>query len=1497
MSLNWQKLRSWNGSQHLAFEELCCQLAAVEPPLAGSRFFRKGTPDAGVECFWQLPNGDEWAWQAKFFLSPPSARQWSEVDGSVKTALAKHPRLTKYIICFPSNLPDPREKKQSSFCDKWNKRVDKWRKWTATKTMAVEFEYWDESAVALRLSREEHRGRHWFWFTEERLSLAWFHKCLEEAIANAGERYTPELNVELPISKYFDAVGRTLQFYDEATRLYGEMRKAYSSLSTRQVRIECETEFQEVDSRTQNLWVLCEAAFLKTSAYLSSAMSGPIAWAELAEQTSHLLELCNRIGAKLRKLQEAAKSNSEPQRSSVQKPTADSGHEFHRLSEFRGALSEFGRFCEGRLAMLSDMPAMLLIGTAGQGKTHLLCDVAQRDLKSGIPRILLHGEQFNDGEPWQQIVRLLGLDCTKDEFLGALEAAAQASRCRLLIFIDALNEGEGRGLWQKHFSGMLTAFARSPWLGIVVSVRESYEDLVIPGGLVPKRLIRIEHTGFQEHEYEAMHSFFSHYGIQPTSPLLVPEFSNPLFLKLFCRGLKNHGLTQVPTGLRGITAVMQFFLDAVNKRLAKPDCLDYDEHCHLVRQAVEELAATMAEKQTYLLSRTETVNIVNFLLPSSSYDKSLFRHLIAEGVLAEDRWPGESGAREIVRFTYERFADHLIAKYLLDKYLKPKALKRSFAKRAILGSLCKDEHACWRNQGLIEALSIQLPERVQLELTELAPHTVDYQSIRRAFIESFTWRDVSAFTESTRHYINQHIARYVGPHLDFLDALLTVAPIPKHPFNADRLHKHLIGFKLADRDAWWSVFLHGEWGAHRAVNRLVDWAWRNNDKSQVPDEVMRLTGMAMVWFLTSSNRYLRDRTTKALVRLFERRILCLRKILPAFHNVNDPYVMERLLAVAYGCALRSVDVEAIVGLAQDIYDWIFHDGQPPPHILLRDYARGVIEIVLHKGATLNVDADKIRPPYCSDWPSFKIPDLGELTHLREWKDKPPNEEWSRVHLYSSLMEAGDFSRYVVGNLREWSSEKLGEPHKPNSIDLYRRSDAKTRGEIFKREFSQAELDVELQYAESELVKTLGKHSKKYQLFRNAVASYIAQPHIYSLEDHFDSQLARRWMLQKVINLGWSVERFGKFDRNTQSSYGREAQKSERIGKKYQWIAFHELLARLSDNFKLRKDKWFSGSSQYHGPWDVGYRRDLDPSNLLRKTERERWGSSPPTWWSPIAYNNWEIPIDEVAWLKNTNDLPAVESLIEVTAPTDLSRWFVMESFYQWEQLLLPGEDRYEVPRRRIWYMLNSYLVRRRDAEKVFAWAKKQNFMGRWMPESHESTEIFLGEFFWSPVFQDHDQPYFHRDGWTRGGNNSIPAKLLVTSDAYMQEMSTFDCSLDDTIIISLPCKFLADGMGMHWAGEEGHFLDDQGSLIAFDPSVRSLGPGALLIRKDSLLEFLNANDLQIVWTLLGEKEQIGGTMTQRDYKGSLEINGAYRFDKDAIQGTKSCRFLEPHRPV
>ena len=116
------------------------------------------------------------------------------------------------------------------------------------------------------------------------------------------------------------------------------------------------------------------------------------------------------------------------------------------------------------------------------------------------------------------------------------------------------------------------------------------------------------------------------------------------------------------------------------------------------------------------------------------------------------------------------------------------------------------------------------------------------------------------------------------------------------------------------------------------------------------EDVVDLAATALAWMLTTPNRFLRDRATKALVALLSGRIESTKRLVGRFSDVDDLYVLERLYTVMYGVAMRSYDADAVGKLARLVYERVFASGSPPPHILLRDYACGVVERAMHLGA-------------------------------------------------------------------------------------------------------------------------------------------------------------------------------------------------------------------------------------------------------------------------------------------------------------------------------------------------------------------------------------------------------------------------------------------------------------------------------------------------------------------------------------------------------------------
>ena len=187
------------------------------------------------------------------------------------------------------------------------------------------------------------------------------------------------------------------------------------------------------------------------------------------------------------------------------------------------------------------------------------------------------------------------------------------------------------------------------------------------------------------------------------------------------------------------------------------------------------------------------------------------------------------------------------------------------------------------------------------------------------------------------------------------------------------------------------------------------------------DRADELCSIVMAWMLTTSNRFLRDRATKALVSLLTGRLVTVRILLDRFADVDDPYVAERIYAAVYGVVMHSSDRRGVGPIASTVYELVFADGAPPAHVLLRDYARGIIERALYLGADIDIDPGLIRPPYTSMWP--EIPNDTEIEpYLTDRSD-------GAYYISHSVMD-DDFARYVIGtnfSSTNWLSLRLDEP--------------------------------------------------------------------------------------------------------------------------------------------------------------------------------------------------------------------------------------------------------------------------------------------------------------------------------------------------------------------------------------------------------------------------------------------------------------------------------------
>lgn len=1503
LDLDWATILPLNGSKQDSFEELCTQLARSSCP-PGFEFVRKGRPDSGVEAFAVNSHGGEWAWQAKYFDSM-RASQWTQLDESVKAALAGHPKLTRYFACIPLDLADGRAPATISARQQWIDRKSKWSQWAAKRGMAVEFVWQGSHELLEQLARPDNEGCLRFFFGGRYLDQAWFDARLSEAIKAAGPRFTPELNVTLDINENFEAFGRTTEFFDGVRSLACNVRdriRGHAFSLTRHPSA-------EFVAKTQAARKSCENALR----HFKDLSDDPVRPQPLAGLVEALRDAINNTGDVLSEYRgQQSSAAAEPRAaSSGARAERESDHS-HMLRELLSDLHvAFSHVLKWNGTVTSRL--VILSGDAGTGKTHLLCDLASQRLAKGRPTLVLMGQRFlSTTDPWTQALQQLDLPgWTAGELVKALEVVAQRANCKAFFIMDAINEGAGRQIWPTQLAPFLDRLLASPWISVLVSVRTSYAaDLLPEEGF--DDCVKLEHRGFENVEFDAASEFFEHYGIDlPSSPLLAPEFSNPLYLKTLCQGLRASGETRLPKGFHGVVGAFAQYVSGVNKRVSGD--LDYDTRRNLVSSALQSVAARMVETRRPWLSYDDADRIVNAHLPSRGYSQSLFAALLREGLLIEEKaWSQEErGLVTAVQIAYERLSDYLCVEMLLDEHLVGSDPSAAFLDG---GPLDRDAlRDTWWRPGFHEALHILVAERTGSELLDLLPSLAQEHFTPDVFLKSIIWRTPDAVTCRTV----EHLRDLVRSNTEqVIETLVTLATVPDHPVNATFLDRLLRESGMAERDAWWTTTLHGMWEQHSSVYRLIRWAGRVWPHTPITDEAAKLAACTLSWLLTSSNRFLRDHATKALVRVLTWRPAAVVRVIDDFADLDDAYVAERVVAAVYGAAMRTVEAAGVSAVADRIHAKVFAGRKPRAHLLLRDYARGII----CRARYLQPDAAPSSwphsdPPFASDWPA--IPTQSEIDAIVPGWSSAKSEEasWGQRRIRNSVMD-DDFGRYVIGTnswTTNWLSLRLDEPmwmsldlrveraggmlspderkgwelfrraaKRVGDEKLFRRWERTAQGEVAATPALQPATKAEEALAEIRRILFQYLDEKKVGVFSQLMDA-IADDAPTRLPPKFDLKLVQRYVVGRVFELGWTPERFEKFDMRVRES-GRAANKAERIGKKYQWIAYQEMLAYMADHYQYVSGRNDEVAGAYQGSWQDNV-RDIDPSNVMLTSHDEDAAVSAEAFWAAASVMDWHVGLTPLAWAKITAEIPLPNDLLFCRDAESRSEWVNLHMSLKWAMPRAAYEDSFRDGRREVWIHADGALVRKEDVAKL-----KHEDLSRHGVHGSGLHEIFLGEVGWSEASQFFDDPYYSHLGWAGEAPKGI--EVIAATQGYMRERSGLDCSVvSETINLRVPSERLMEMLSARWSGISATYVDAAGVVVAFDPSANVAGPSALLVRREQLEQLLQERGLVVCWVVEGEKIDAAGA-PEYEVRARRSFGGLVSWDGRKISGGVSFEAVE-----
>lgn len=993
-TIDFTRIRSAPKSRNDSFEALAVQLfrSTCTVP-AGSTFIslRGDGGDGGVEAYYRTPAAAVLGVQAKYFFQL-GAGELGQISSSLETALSNHPTLTEYWVYLPFDLTGrvaggKRGKSQAERFEEWKKEVE-----AAAVARGSELTVKLCTAAVIRqqlLALDPHGGMRRYWFDDSVLTDEQIRSCLDEATAFAGPRYTAALDVVTSAHVGLDFFGGIGDFKswleEELAPVVAELRslRGYGDES---LSILGTADGKSARDLIEQVIVGCESVD-----DVSRASAGVV---EVSTAISALLPLL----AKAREAQEEAfdakhgREHDTPgfRQFNAEYMCAFPAGEMDAARKWEELALRLQAVLTSQEIGAATTRSLLLVGPAGIGKTHAIVSAALRRLAHEGQSLVVFGDDFGQAEPWEVIRSKLGFGGAESRatLFESLQACADHTGLPFVVYIDALNESPRNARWKKKLPELLTQCKPYAGVKVCVSTRDTYRDLVVdsrfPG-------FAFEHIGFAGQEFEAVQAFASYYGLDAEiTPLFSPELTNPLFLHLACKTLKDEGRNSLDVSLPGFAALLESHLKHCDALVRER--LQYSNPRNLVRAAMMRLAEVLTHHLPQERTWEACIVALQGLTGTEVAPEALLKELEHEGLVIlsaadEDTW--------LVRLGYQRYGDILRATSLVEGLAtQPSGVDLAALSKKLSALSAEDE-------GLLEALAAVLPEKTGVEITagELG---LEAARAHRLFINTLPWRS----RKSVTHDVDEHVyASLFTPHLwqEVYEVFFRLSLVPQHRLNAANwLGPFLRRSELVNRDAFLSVAAFKSFDEKGAVWSVINAALRA-DIGRWPAESRRLAAFTLAWLTGTADRRVRDRSAKALARVVASQPELGRELTEEFQDCDDDYMLESISLAIYSACLLSPErraeyIPALEGLLSPAFE--------TPNVLIRDSVRLLGGILQGAGISMpqmkRLKAFPAKVPAPAAWPT-----LEDAKPLLELDGLP-----SSMELWGSAL-GPDFWRYQV----------------------------------------------------------------------------------------------------------------------------------------------------------------------------------------------------------------------------------------------------------------------------------------------------------------------------------------------------------------------------------------------------------------------------------------------------------------------------------------------------
>ena len=294
--------------------------------------------------------------------------------------------------------------------------------------------------------------------------------------------------------------------------------------------------------------------------------------------------------------------------------------------------------------------------------------------------------------------------------------------------------------------------------------------------------------------------------------------------------------------------------------------------------------------------------------------------------------------------------------------------------------------------------------------------------------------------------------------------------------------------------------------------------------------------------------------------------------------------------------------------------------------------------------------------------------------------------------------------------------------------------------------------------------------------------------------------------------------------------------TERIGKKYQWIALGEVKAFLSDTCQMSKEWWDEKTHvKVPYPWNDSITVTFDPTLTLEGNR---------SYLDQELFD--EVPGEDLMigkareWLDNKEFVPKP---ILVVQDKNGSEWVNVVGYQKQEQS--KDDDKRET-----FVYFRPCHVKNEYADAFENWAKSQCFFGNLMPEDSGHYEFFWNEFPWSDSylsmgFEEELEVYGHR--------KNAPCKVSLPYAAQLQEYyEGIDDKKEFEGMVYSPSEDMFKFFGLHTA-ERGITRDGDDNVVALCRNIQGDILDTMVMKRDLLNRYLEEKGMTLFYCMPADK--------------------------------------------